>query len=101
MLIEFFNTAIVVLIINFTGLSGISKSKQTAGYEEVKIRFEGFEPDSYRIIGRTLVVTLFLTTIVGNTLDAREFFSVIVKRFEDRKYNIRLGKLGGSDIPNT
>ena len=51
-LIEFFNTGIVTMILVFSGIS--------------EFQYRGFEPSAYKTIGNSLVVTIFLATIISN-----------------------------------
>ena len=86
-LIEFFNLGIVTLILNLSGLSDLE--------------FSGFEPGSYKVFGKTLVVTIFLSTIISNLLDLRSFLQIVLNRLKDREYNYRLMKDSDSDQPHT
>jgi ABC-type phosphate/phosphonate transport system permease subunit len=103
MLMEFFNTGLVILIISFSKLSGFF-SKAPDPENVVRTKYDGFESDWYADVGKTLVITLSLTCFISNSLDMRKFVDVMIKRFRDRGHSPYLKKYPEDeedDQPNT
>ena len=68
MVMEFFNTGIVILIISMTPFGSLL-SQQQKGDLEFKTHYEGFESSWYTDVGKVLVITLTLNCFVSSTID--------------------------------
>ena len=68
MIMEFFNTGLVILIISMTPFGSLF-SQQADKDHEIKTHYNGFESSWYADIGKTLVITLTLNCFVSSTID--------------------------------
>ena len=91
MIMEFFNTGIVILIISMTPF-GSFFSQQEDKDHEFKTHYDGFESEWYRDVGKILVITLTLNCFVSSSLDLQKFGNVMLNRFKDRAYSPFLKK---------
>lgn len=72
MLMEFFNTGLVILIVSFTPLSTYFVKAPDEDHV-MKDRYNGFESDWYANVGKTLIITLTFNCFISNALDMRNF----------------------------
>ena len=98
---EFFNTALVLLLISFTPLNSIFVSESSPNIHK---RYFGFESDWYADVGKILVMTLGLNAFTANAWQFKNFVLIMWDRFKDREYNVNLKKYpeeDEDDEPNT
>ena len=88
MIMEFFNTGLVILIISLTPLGSLFSQEKAA----TSTQYDGYESEWYKNVGKTLVITLLLNCFVSSSIDMEKFANVMLKRFRDRGYSPSLKK---------
>jgi hypothetical protein len=99
---EYINMGLIILVTSFDSV-GIY-SNLIGDLASSKPAYNGFEPNWYMEYGNRICISIFMSSIILNVNEIREYFKVIAKRCIDRKgkINLKLDPLDEDcDLPNT